>query len=84
MIAPEIFYWKPKAEAVEVDFVIMSNNRIVGVEVKSTDHLNFSDTRSMREFLKTHPERSSGVIVYTGHKVYPVASNILAVPWTVF
>ena len=84
MISPEIFYWKPKAEMAEVDFVVRSHNRVIGIEVKSSDDLNFRDTRSMREFLKAHPESSCGIIVYTGNKVYPVASNIYAVPWTSF
>ncbi len=84
MIAPEVFYWRPKAEEVEVDFVVRSNKEIIGIEVKSSESLTFKDTRSMREFLKTHPEVFGGIIVYTGHKVYPLATNIYAVPWTVF
>ena len=84
MITPEIFYWKPKAEEVEVDFVVRSNNKVIGIEVKSSKDLSFSDTRSMREFLKAHPEASKGIIVYGGSKIYPVATNIYAVPWMVF
>ncbi len=84
MIAPKIFYWKPKAEEVEVDFVIQSNNKTIGIEVKSSKDLSFGDTRSMREFLKAHPEASEGIIVYGGGKIYPVATNIYAVPWMVF
>ena len=81
---PEIFYWKPKAGMPEVDFVVQSHNRVIGVEVKSSNNLDFKDTRSMREFLKFHPESSCGIIVYTGNKVYPIASNIYAVPWASF
>ncbi len=84
MIAPEIFYWKPKAEEVEVDFVIRSNNKVIGIEVKSSANLTFGDTRAMRAFLKAHPEAFQGIIVYGGGKIYPVATNIYAVPWTVF
>ncbi len=84
MIAPEIFYWKPKAAEFEVDFVVRSNNKIIGIEVKSSENLTFGDTRSMREFFKSHPEASGGIIVYGGSKVYPVATNIYAVPWVIF
>lgn len=84
MITPEIFYWKPKAGEVEVDFVIRSNNKVIGIEVKSSANLAFGDTRALREFLKVHPEASQGIIVYGGSKIYPVATNIYAVPWTVF
>lgn len=61
-----------------------SNNQIIAVEVKSSDYLSFRDTRPMRGFLKSHPETSRGIIVYAGNKIYPVATNIYAVPWTVF
>ncbi|MBI4652480.1 ATP-binding protein, partial [Candidatus Desantisbacteria bacterium] len=80
--APEIFYWKPKAHDVEVDFVVCLANNILGIEVKSSREITFSDTKQMREFIKSHPQVSKGIIVYTGNKIYPVASNIYAVPWT--
>ncbi len=84
LMPSEIYYWKPKAGSSEVDFVVKSDNRVVGVEIKSADNLNFKDSQSMREFLKTHPEASAGIIVYAGRKVYPVATHIGAVPWTAF
>jgi hypothetical protein len=81
---PEIYYWRPKAQAIEIDFVVLSAGRGVGIEVKSSDRIAFGDTRSMREFLRSHPQVSCGIIVYAGNRVYPVATNIYAVPWTVF
>ena len=81
---PEIFYWKLKAEYREVDFVVYSAGKAVGIEVKSSEQVTFGDTKAMRDFLKSHPEVSRGVIVYTGNKIYPVATNIYAVPWVVF
>ena len=80
-IEPEIFYWKPKAEHAEVDFVLRSSSVVLGIEVKSTESLTFKDTKSMREFLKTHPEAKQGIIVYTGNKILQVATGIYAVPW---
>ena len=84
MITPELFYWKPKNGQAEVDFVLRSNDKVLGIEVKSSKQLDFSDTRSMREFMKAHPEVGSGIIVYAGDKVYPIATNIYAVPVTAF
>jgi predicted AAA+ superfamily ATPase len=81
---PEIFYWKPKNEDGEVDFVVSSVSKGIGIEVKSSNEVKFKDTRHMRSFLKTHPEITKGIIVYAGDKVYPVASNIYAVPWFSF
>ena len=83
IVSPEIFYWKPKADDAEVDFVVRSHNKVIGIEVKSSDTLSFTNTRAMREFLTSHSEASLGMIVYTGNKVYPLATNIYAVPWTV-
>ena len=84
LTVPEIFYWKPKAGGVEVDFVISSAGRTIGIEVKSSREVTFGDIRPMRDFLKFHPQVSKGIIVYAGNRVYPVATNIYAVPWTVF
>ena len=81
---PEIFYWKPKAGAAEVDFVVSSAGRTIGIEVKSSKEITFGDTRPMRDFLKSHAEVSKGIIVYAGNKIYPVATNIYAVPWIGF
>lgn len=82
LMPPEIFYWRPKAQDAEVDFVISLANKAIGIEVKSSSKIVFSDTRQMRQFLKSHPQISKGIIVYTGDRVFPVASNIYAVPWT--
>lgn len=81
---PEISYWKLKAGGTEVDFVISSARKALGIEVKSSDEVTFGDTKQMREFLKSHPQVSKGIIVYTGTKIYPAATNIYAIPWAVF
>jgi len=81
---PEIFYWKPKNEDGEVDFVVSLAGKGVGIEVKSSKEIKFKDTRHMRSFLNAHPEIEKGIMVYAGEKIYPVASNIYAVPWFVF
>ena len=84
VIPPEIFYWKPRGGDIEVDFVIRSNGKAIGIEVKSAENVRFGDTRAMREFLKSHPEASKGIIVYGGNRIYPISSNIYAVPWMAF
>jgi predicted AAA+ superfamily ATPase len=81
---PEIYYWKPKAQEAEVDFVVLSAGQGVGIEVKSSSQIAFGDTKPMREFLKSHPQVSCGLIVYAGDRAYPVATNIYAVPWAAF
>jgi predicted AAA+ superfamily ATPase len=39
IIKPEIFYWKPKNSGEEVDFVLFSTGRVIGVEVISSERL---------------------------------------------
>ncbi|MCG2711137.1 MAG: ATP-binding protein [Candidatus Omnitrophica bacterium] len=82
LMPPEVFYWKPKTQQIEVDFVISTAGKAIGIEVKSSEQITFGDTKQMRGFLKSHPNILKGIIVYAGSKVYPVASNIYAVPWT--
>lgn len=82
VITPEIFYWKPKTQDAEVDFVVRMGESILAVEVKSSKEITFGDTRQIRGFLKSHSEASKGIIVYDGDKIYPAASNVYAVPWS--
>lgn len=82
IIQPEIFYWKPKNSGMEVDFVLYSPGRVLGLEVKSSSRLGFGDARPMRTFMKSHPEVKNGIIVYRGESIYPVATNIWAAPWS--
>lgn len=82
VIRPELFYWKPKQGEGEVDFVYKKGDRMVPIEVKSQATLTFRDTQSVQKFMETHPESSRGAIVYTGTKLYPIASGIYAVPWS--
>lgn len=81
IIPPEIYYWRPKHQDIEVDFILKQNDRLMPLEVKSSTQLTFRDTRSLRRFLKDHPEAKVGVIIYPGRRLYPIASNIYALPW---
>jgi len=82
MVEPEIYYWKPRQSESEVDFVLRSGSKVIGLEVKSSSEVTFKDTKSMREFLKFHSEAEKGIIVYSGSKVFPISTNIYAVPWS--
>ncbi|MFT5387767.1 MAG: putative AAA+ superfamily ATPase [Candidatus Omnitrophota bacterium] len=81
IIEPEIFYWKTKAEQMEVDFIVRSSSIVLGIEVKSSQSITFNDAKPMWNFLKTHPEAEKGIIVYAGNEIFQVATNIYAVPW---
>lgn len=78
----QIFYWKSKNGAGEIDFILKQGENILPLEIKSSKTLTFRDTAAIRNFLKTHPEARCGAIIYTGSQVYPIATNIYAIPWT--
>ncbi len=81
-IHSELYYWRMKSEEKrEVDFVIRHEKTVLPVEVKSASSLDFRDTRSIRDFLKAHPEAERGLIIYGGGKVQHLASNVTAIPW---
>lgn len=81
---PEILYWKSKTHNTEVDFVVHSAGNTIGIEVKSSRQITFNDTKQMRQLLKYHPQIAKGIMVYAGEKIYPIATNIYAVPWFAF
>ena len=83
VMPPQIFYWKPKQEDLEIDFVLKQSDTVVPIEVKSSPRLTFHDTRAIRKFFKAHPETKRGILIYTGSQIYQIATNIYAVPWHV-
>lgn len=82
VIAPEIYYWKLKNNAAEVDFVLKQRDFLIPIEVKSKPQLSFGDTKGIRQFMKSHAQAQRGIIVYTGTKIYQIATNIHALPYT--
>lgn len=82
LIPPQIFYWKPKRDNLEIDFILKQNETVLPIEVKSTAQLSFRDTQAIRKFLKTHPEAKRGIVIYAGSQIFQIATNIYAIPWT--
>jgi len=77
-----IFYWQPKGEQKELDFVIQTVSGVVPIEVKSSDSLSFRHTETLRRFMASHREAKKGFLIYSGRKLYPIATNIWAIPLT--
>jgi predicted AAA+ superfamily ATPase len=81
-VAPTIGYWQSKTHDAEVDFVLSAPGKTLGIEVKSSKTLQFSDTKTLRLFMAAHPEVTQCLLVYAGNEIYPIATNIIAVPIT--
>lgn len=76
----DVMYWQPKGELKELDFVLQLSTGIVPIEVKSSDTLSFRHSETLRRFMASHPEAKQGFLLYSGRKLYPIATNIFAIP----
>jgi predicted AAA+ superfamily ATPase len=76
----------------EVDFVLHSPDRVVAIEVKSTQRPHRTDARPLTEVLATLATRGAtraasqlGLVVTRGREVEPLAPGVWAVPdWRLF
>ena len=78
-----LFAWRTQ-QGKEVDFVLEHGQKILGVEVKMTDHPTFKDADGLRAFLPARPSpgnwrsiRSDG-----GQEIRWMSEKIMAVPWS--
>lgn len=75
----KIYYWRT-VSGKEVDFVIEHGNKVLAVEVKSTDKIKYKDAASLKIFIEEYPEAIIGLIFYSGSELRYLDRKILAVP----
>jgi len=75
----KIYYWRT-VSGKEVDFVIEHGNKVLAVEVKSTDKIKYEDAASLKIFVEEYPEAIIGLIFYSGSELRYLDRKILAVP----
>ena len=80
-IHPDLFFWRTSGkEAHEVDLVLVHDDELIGIEVKSSGKLHQGDFKGL-EALKTKDQRfRKGFIVYTGNKILRHSSDMWAIP----
>lgn len=66
--AARIYHWRTEGGK-EVDFVIEHGRRLIAVEVKFSQEVNFADASNVRLFMEEYPETAAGLIVYAGDEV---------------
>lgn len=78
---PDLFYWRTSGkEAYEVDLVLVHDNELIGIEVKSSSKLHQGDFKGL-EALKSKDQRfKRGFVIYTGDKILRHSSNMWAIP----
>jgi hypothetical protein len=78
---PRLHYWRTTTGE-EVDLVIEWRNRLLPIEVKSTERLRPEDARGLLAFRREYGARArAGLLLHAGEQVEWVAEGVLAVPW---
>lgn len=80
-IHPDLFFWRTSGkEAHEVDLVLVHDDALIGIEVKSSGKLHQGDFKGL-EALKNKDSRfKKGFVVYTGNKILQHSSDMWAIP----
>jgi len=78
--SPRIFYWRT-ATGHEIDFIIEWGNKLLAIEVKSSDEVRYTDTHNLKLFMAEYHNTKAGIIVYTGKSLKQIGEKIWAVPW---
>ena len=77
---PDAFYWRQAGKnPKEVDLVLLSDNQIVGIEVKAASNVRPADFDGL-DALCEDPRFLRGFLVYTGKKIIRHRDNIWAIP----
>lgn len=77
----EIFYWQTRTGE-EVDLVIESGDRLLPIEIKSTERPKYDDIKHLRTFSSEYGKQSrSGLLLHNGTLLDWLAPNVLAAPW---
>lgn len=80
-IHPNLFFWRTSGkEAHEADLVLVHDDALIGIEVKSSDKLHQGDFRGLEALKNKDPRFKKGFIVYTGNKILQHSSDMWAIP----
>ena len=77
-----IYFWRTRGgKEKEIDFVLEYGRKVLPVEVKFSNKVNYNDIQNILYFLSTNPNAVGGIVIYNGNKIYRLSSNIFAIPW---
>lgn len=77
---PQVFHWRSYGKR-EVDVVLDYGDRIVGIEIKSSETArsdDFACIQCLRELVTPRPFR--GIVTHAGHRTAPFGPDLWAVP----
>jgi predicted AAA+ superfamily ATPase len=77
----EIFYWRTTGGE-EVDFVVEHQNRLLPIEIKTTEKPRLADARGLTVFRQEYAaECLPGLLLHAGREISWIADGVLAAPW---
>lgn len=81
-VRPQMYHWRTQAGS-EVDIVLERDGGLYPIEVKLTSHPTKSDTRGLRAFRDTYPDRSiaPGLVICATDRPFYLNEKEIAVPW---
>ena len=77
---PRIYYWRATTGR-EVDFVIEWGKKLLAIEVKYSQKVQYADIKNLRLFLDEYPETIMGIVLYNGNELLRLNDKIIAMPW---
>jgi len=78
--AAQVFYWRT-TDGKEVDFLVEQANRLIGIEVKSTDKPRPTKLQGLKALRGEQPDAfAMGLVVHTGDDFFPLGERLVAVP----
>jgi uncharacterized protein len=79
---PKLYHFRQEKEkGTEVDLVIESEGKVVGIEIKLSSVVRQDDTNGLNALRANAGHLfHKGIILYMGHRVLPLGQNMLAMP----
>ncbi len=83
LVRAELFYWRTwGGKEKEVDFVFEFMRKVIIIEVKLSQRINYEDIKDITFFMDNYSNTVAGLIIYTGSELKYLTKDIIAVPWT--
>ncbi|OGS34501.1 MAG: hypothetical protein A2293_05585 [Elusimicrobia bacterium RIFOXYB2_FULL_49_7] len=83
-IEPELFFYRT-ASGTEIDFILSAGDKLLPIEVKSSRRADYSDGKSIENFMNEEKNAPAGIVIYRGDEIVQIRKNIWAIPdWLIF
>ncbi len=83
LIRANMYYWRTfGGREREVDFVIEKGHKLIALEAKLSNKVNYGDIQNIMHFMNDNRACIAGLVVYTGTDLKYLTKSIIAVPWT--